>query len=154
MNKKRWLLGVAVALALLWFAVRWGVSTVAPQHSLGSEQGRLAPCPDSPNCVSSFAEDAEHRVDPLTIADSTDEAIERLQSIVAAMPGASIVTADPRYLHAEFRSTLLGFVDDVELLLDEQTGVVHIRSSSRVGHSDLGVNRRRMEELRRRFESQ
>lgn len=116
--------------------------------SLGVKDGRLAPCPAAPNCVSSQAEDAAHRVAPLPLAGTPDDALKRLKQVLTALPRTAIVTASDGYLHAECKSRLIGFVDDVELLVDEQARVIHIRSASRVGYSDLGVNRQRVEQIR------
>lgn len=89
---------------------------------------------------------------PWPFQGSPQEAMDRLKGIVGAMPRARIVEAADNYLHAEFTSALFRFVDDVEFLIDPAAHVIHFRSASRVGYSDLGANRRRMEELRRRWE--
>ena len=119
--------------------------------SLGVRQGRLAPCPSSPNCVSSLADDEMHRVAPLPFSGTAAAAIDRLAGTVRSLPRASVITATDTYLHAEFRSAVFRFVDDVEFLADESAGVIHLRSASRVGTSDLGVNRRRVETIRARW---
>jgi uncharacterized protein (DUF1499 family) len=101
--------------------------------------GRLAPCPRSPNCVSSDAADAEHGIAPLALA---------AREAVAALPRTRIVSEGGDSLHAECRSALFRFVDDLELQLRPAEGVIAVRSASRIGYSDLGVNRRRVEALR------
>lgn len=121
--------------------------------NLGVSGGRLAGCPDSPNCVSTQASDPAHRMEPMPLAGSAEDAIARLRGILTAMPRSRIVADRENYLHAEFRSALFRFVDDVEFLVDSEARVIHFRSASRVGHSDLGVNRRRMEEIRAAFTS-
>lgn len=113
---------------------------------------RLAPCPRSPNCVSSLATDAVHRVEPLTLGGSPELALARLGEILEAMPRAQVTERDEGYLKARFRSLVFGFVDDLELAVDVAAGVIHVRSASRVGRADLGVNRRRVERLRARYE--
>ena len=124
----------------------------APRASApGVRDGKLSPCPSSPNCVSSQAQDERHRVEPLPYAGSGKEAMASLASVLRALPRTTVVTAAEGYLHAESRSAVFGFVDDVELLLDEAAKVVHVRSASRVGRSDLGVNRRRVEAIRARW---
>jgi uncharacterized protein (DUF1499 family) len=120
--------------------------------NLGVVHGRLADCPAMPNCVCTQASDPEHRMAPLHFDGTPAEARDRLKAVIAAMPRTRIVTANEWYLHAEFTSRLLRFVDDVEFLIDPATHTIHFRSASRVGRSDLGVNRQRMEEIRRRFE--
>jgi uncharacterized protein (DUF1499 family) len=111
--------------------------------NLGVSEGRLAPCKRSPNCVSSQADpaDLEHYVPP--IHGSMDAA----RKAVRSLPRATLIEDKGNYLYAEFRSALLGFVDDVELYFDGQ--VIHVRSCSRLGRRDFGVNRKRVEQLRR-----
>jgi uncharacterized protein (DUF1499 family) len=120
-------------------------------ENLGAHEGKLAPCPDSPNCVCSQAEDAAHRVEPLAFEGSPQEALARLKDVLASWPRTRIITATDTYLHAECRSLLFRFVDDVEFLLDGSKGVIQVRSASRAGRSDLGVNRRRVEAIRQAF---
>lgn len=113
--------------------------------------GRLRACPDSPNCVSSQAADAAHRVEPIGFEGDPAAALERLRRAVLSLPRARIARADRGYLHAEFTSLLFRFVDDVELLIDPAQRLIQVRSASRVGYSDLGANRRRVEAIRRAF---
>lgn len=114
---------------------------------------RLRPCPRSPNCVSTLAaEDSKHRMDPLPLRLAPDQAMDRLKSILARRKRTEIVEQDGGYLHATERSALWRFIDDVELEIDEEAGVIHFRSASRRGYSDLGVNRRRMSEIRAAYE--
>ena len=110
---------------------------------------RLAPCPDSPNCVSSLATDATHAIDPLPLPP--ENPIDVVRQIVESFPGTRVVTADDRYLHATFTSRVFRFVDDVEFLVDEAAGVLQVRSASRLGYGDMGVNRGRVEEIRARL---
>ena len=116
---------------------------------LGVSDGRLAPCPSSPNCVSSRSDDARHRVEPLSLAGNVDAGWLALKQQVAALPRTRIVEQSPLYVRAECRSALFGFVDDLELLLDREAARIQVRSASRTGYGDMGVNRRRIEELRR-----
>ncbi len=134
-----------VMLAMLSFFSR-------KPDNLGVVNGRLTDCPKTPNCVCTQCNDPEHRMEPLRFAGSPEEAMNRLQGIVAAMPRSNVVTADERYMHVEFTSRLFRFVDDVEFLIEPNTRLIHFRSASRVGRSDLGVNRQRMEEIRNRFD--
>ena len=119
--------------------------------NLGVTNGLLAPCPSSPNCVSSQARDPEHSVAPLVYTSSSAEAMAKLKRIMQAMPRTLIVTETPVYLHAEFTSIVMRFVDDVEFSLDESTRAINLRSASRLGKSDLGVNRKRVEEIRSKW---
>lgn len=116
--------------------------------NLGVSDSRLAPCPSSPNCVSSDASDAAHRVPALRLAAPPSEAWRGARDALSELPRTRIVEERSDYLHAECRSALLGFVDDLELQLRASEGVIAIRSASRLGYSDLGVNRRRVERLR------
>ncbi len=116
---------------------------------LGVSDRGLAPCPPSPNCVSSDASDAAHRVEAFTLSASPDESWRVLREEVAALPRTTVIEETPNYLHAQCSSALFGFVDDLELHLRESANAVAVRSASRVGYSDLGVNRRRVERLRK-----
>ena len=119
--------------------------------NLGVTDGRLSDCPSSPNCVSTQADDADHRMEPIPFTGSSDEAMQRIKTLVAEMPRTKVVTVADNYLHVEFRSAFFRFVDDVEFLVDSETQIIHFRSASRVGHSDFGVNRDRMEQIRKAF---
>jgi uncharacterized protein (DUF1499 family) len=121
--------------------------------NLGVVNGRLADCPSSPNCVGTQASDPDHRLEPIHFTGTLEEAMARLKTIVAAMPRSKIVTAGERYMHAEFTSRVFRFVDDVEFLIDPESKAIHFRSASRLGRSDLGVNRRRMEGICQRFDA-
>ena len=112
---------------------------------------RLSPCPTSPNCVSSLSEDKSHYVEPLKYNGKPEEAREKLISVIHSMKRSEIVTAEIDYIHSTFKSALFGFVDDVEFSFDDQRKVIDVRSASRTGYSDLGVNRKRVEEIRKRF---
>ncbi|MBH0201805.1 MAG: DUF1499 domain-containing protein [Nitrospira sp.] len=111
-------------------------------------QRTLPPCPSSPNCVSTQATDESHTITPFQYKKSRAEAKEALKAVLTTLPRTKLVEEDESYLHYEFISLLLRFVDDVEFLFDEPTKTVHFRSASRTGYSDLGVNRKRMEQVR------
>jgi uncharacterized protein (DUF1499 family) len=117
-----------------------------------SPASRLAPCPRRPNCVSTQApEGSSKRMDPIPYMGSLSQARERLLKILRAYPRTRIVKEEPDYLKAECTSRLFRFVDDVELLLDDQAKRIHFRSASRLGYRDYGVNRARMERIRAAF---
>ena len=126
-----------------------GCAAATPK--LGVVDGKLAPCPESPNCISSQASDEEHQTEPLPIRTTPEEAMKRLSEILRAMPRARVVTESPTYLRAEFTSRIFRWVDDVEAYVEPDAKLVHIRSSSRTGYSDLGVNRSRIETIRERY---
>src|SRR5208283_5568669 len=115
-----------VLLAMLSFFSR-------KPDNLGVVNGRLTDCPSSPNCVCTQGGDPEHHMEPIPFTGSPEEAMERLKAVIAAMPRSKIVTADERYIHAEFTSRLFRFVDDVEFLIEPDTKTIHFRSASRVG---------------------
>lgn len=120
--------------------------------NLGVYSGRLAPCPSSPNCVSSYSQDAEHGVVYLSYDSNNPEtAIANLKQIVASIPRTNIVKEDKNYLYSEFTSKIMGFVDDVEFYVDEDANAIQVRSASRLGESDLGVNRERVETIRTKW---
>lgn len=110
--------------------------------TLGIQSGQLAACPDSPNCVSSVDSRESHGIEP--IAGS----LSRIKVAISAMDRVNIVEEQDNYLYAEFTSRLMGYVDDVEFLADPANNQVHVRSASRLGHSDMGVNRQRIEAIR------
>ena len=112
-------------------------------NNLGVKDGKLAACPGTPNCVSSQSEDPQSKIDPLPMVSIAD-----LKTIVENMERTTIIEVTDNYLYAEFKSKLMGYVDDVEFYLDSGANVVHVRSASRLGKSDLGVNRKRIEEIR------
>ena len=109
-------------------------------------------CPDSPNCVSSLARDARHFVDPFTFQDKPAEAMHRLRRALLTEKRVTIVEDQPAFLHAEVRSLLFRFVDDVEFSLSTDQGLIQVRSAARTGYSDFGVNRRRIERIRQVFQ--
>lgn len=123
--------------------------------NLGAKAGRLAPPRTTPNCVSSQADpaDAEHYIAPISYKGGAAQAMAAVRKAVEGMEGASIIGQEPNYLYAEFRTRLMRFVDDVEFVYDEKAGLIHVRSASRLGRRDFGVNRARVEALRSRIEA-
>ncbi len=119
--------------------------------ALGLNNGQLQPCPVSPNCVvsqGSGAEDGEHTIAPLTYGSDRDTARQVLLQVLTVVPGAVVVDEQDDYIRAEFTSKLMGFVDDGEFYFPADEPVIQVRSASRLGESDLGVNRRRLEQIR------
>ncbi|MDA1186125.1 MAG: DUF1499 domain-containing protein [Acidobacteria bacterium] len=115
---------------------------------LGVRNGRLAPCSHRPNCVSSDATDAPHAISPLVLRISPPEGWAAARIALAELPRTRVIAATADYLRAESSSALLGFVDDVELHLRAEEGLIAVRSASRLGFGDMGVNRRRIDMLR------
>lgn len=126
-----------------------GILTGRRPQKIGAKDGRLQPLRDrSLNSVSSYAQTEYNRIAPLAGGADVKKTFEQLGKLIAADQSAKIVTQQPGYLYAEFKTKLLGFVDDVEFLLDTKARVIHLRSASRLGRKDFGVNRKRIEALR------
>jgi len=119
---------------------------------IGLIDGRLAPCGGKPNCVVSQGGDERHHIDPIAYEGKKTAAVETIQQVVQGMAGTHIVTQTDHYLHVEFRSKMMGFVDDVEFHFPD-TGIIHMRSASRVGYTDFGANRKRLEKIRQLFKN-
>lgn len=120
---------------------------------LGVHDGRLKPCPNSPNCVCSYDADAEHAIAPLSYTATSTEAIIALKQVIQSLERTTVITESADYLYVEFSSKLMGFVDDVEFYLDPAAKVIQVRSASRLGKSDLGVNRTRIETIRTQLQA-
>lgn len=145
---------VLVLLALYGLALIV-IPMVSPRpDGLGASEGRFnQPCPNKPNCVSSQADpdDSGHYIAPMPFDGSTAEARTRLIAVIDSLPRSRIITQEDHYLHVEFRSLLWRFIDDTEFIIDATSGQVHVRSAARLGYSDMGVNRARVESIRKAF---
>lgn len=117
-----------------------------PPQNIGVRQGKLTPCPETPNCVSSFESSEKHSIAPL------EANLDQIQEILLGMDEANIVEVVDDYLYAEFTSRIMGYIDDVEFLADPTRNLTHVRSASRLGYSDLGANRKRVEAIRKQPE--
>ena len=146
--------GAAAGIAL-HLAIAKGDTMFAGKRPtyLGVKDGRLARPKSTPNCVSSQADpaDREHYIAPIAFNGSALDAIAAARKAVEGMPRATVIRHEGNYLYAEFRSKVMGFVDDVEFTYDEKAGVLHVRSAARLGRRDFGVNRARVEALRARI---
>jgi uncharacterized protein (DUF1499 family) len=129
------------------------ISSLEAQSMKNGQATLLSECPSSPNCVSSLArqDDATHYAPPLPFRGDAAESMKRIDSIVRAMPRVRIVRSDAQRLEAVFTSRLFRFKDDVVFAVDAERRLVHFRSASRTGYSDMGVNRKRIEEIRRAY---
>jgi len=139
------LLGMLLAAIFLL-----GCSGTRPP-GVGQGAGKLAPCPQTPNCVSTNADDRTHAIAPLEYQGPKEQAMEDLAAAIEAMPRTNIIKKSENYLYAQFTSAFWRFVDDVEFSFAPDSTIIHFRSASRLGKSDFGVNRDRMEGIRRRF---
>jgi len=116
---------------------------------LGIRSGKLKDCPNKPNCVQSqMAPDDSHFISPITYTSPRSDEQKRLKSLLQTIPRTSLIKEEDGYLYYEFTSLLMRYVDDVEFYLDDTTKLIHVRSASRLGHSDLGVNKKRVESIR------
>lgn len=128
-----------------------------PRHLGMQADGSLKACrPGAGNCVCSQhprgARDPHH-VQPFRYSGNAGDAMTRLLAVLLQQPRCRLVSTSPAYIHAEFQSALLGFVDDAEFLLAPADGLIHVRSAARLGLSDFGVNRARVEQIRESFDS-
>ena len=141
-------IGAIRSAIALGFFLSGCISMGQGEHSNhGVSNGVLLPCPASPNCVSS--QNTEHFVEPLAYAETPEEARQDLITVLNRMKRVTIVEENAGYLRAEFRSALFRFVDDVEFYFNDSAKSIEVRSASRVGYSDFGVNRRRVEAIRK-----
>ena len=123
---------------------------------LGVINGQLMPCPETPNCVSSQAQDTEHFIAPIQFLGTAQEAQDRLLRLLTAWARTNITRVEEDYIHVEFTSRIFRFIDDVEFYFastDAEQTLIHVRSASRVGRSDLGANRKRVEQIRTKFQT-
>lgn len=140
---------VLVKVIFMGILASFFASCAGERPNLGVNNGALMPCPSSPNCVSSQATDDEHRIAPLAFSGDPDPAFLHLKQILSGRKDTKITAEETGYIRVEFHTTF--FVDDGEFLLDRNSKAIHVRSASRIGHSDFGKNRNRMEEIRREF---
>ena len=144
---------ILVVFAVVLLAAIGGLaylSLTAPAPDTRLIDGRFRPCPGTPNCVSSESSDAASQVAPFRFEGAPEAAWDRMRKAIAESSGRVVETREG-FLHATFTSRVFRFVDDLELRLEAEKSLIHIRSASRVGKSDLGVNRERVEALRVRF---
>ena len=136
-------------LPWIWVPIFFFLAACASnQVTTGLVDSRFAPCPDSPNCVSSDATDEKHRVEPYRLTATAEDAWHGLQNVLAAEERTRLVEVNDSYLHVEVRSAIMRFVDDTEFSLRAGEGIIAVRSAARTGYSDRGVNRKRIERIR------
>ena len=143
---------IALGLFCIFFVLtRMGLFSGQRPTNLGVNSGKLSPCPETPNCVSTQAVDSEHTIPALAMTGTMQQAHNTLISVLDDLPRTNVVVNNQDYVHVEFHTGIMKYTDDVEFWLDNTTGVIHFRSASRLGVSDLGLNRRRMESFRKKF---
>lgn len=142
----------AVPLALFLLVAASCIATrMAPAAPTAPADAPLPPCPATPNCVCSEDPDPGHQITPLAFTGAPAEALARLQRVVLGLPRTTLLSESGTGFRVECRTRLFRFVDDLEFRLDTPRGVIQVRSASRVGYSDLGTNRRRVERIRQAF---
>lgn len=140
---KFFIVSIVMMLGLAMLSFNSGTSP-----TLGVTEGKLAPCPTSPNCVSTQTDSQAHQLPPVSWSGGREEAMARIKEVIDRdFSRAQLIDEGPGYLRYEFRSLIFRFVDDVEFYIDEAAEEIHFRSASRVGHSDLGVNKSRMHKI-------
>lgn len=149
----RMLIGVAAIAVAGTITLAILARVVKRPAGLGVKNGKLYRCPNSPNCVSTQSQDPRHQISPIPYTTSVEEAKSALLQIINSMERTTIIVDEPTYVLAEFKSTGVGYVDDVELYFDEDAGVIHFRSSSRLPYWDWNANRKRMEAIRSAYET-
>lgn len=145
------LVGLFIALLVAFLGLQGLNAMSKPASELGVTDGKLAACPNKPNCVLSQLSEGDHAIEPLRFEDDAGAAWKRLRQVVDSLPRTKVVSEEDGYLYCEFRTAIMRYVDDVEFLLDAKNGKIDFRSASRIGYSDMGANRKRMESIRRKF---
>ena len=140
----RWLIGIVIVLVVVIGFLFW--KNLSMPKTTGVINGRLQPCPKSPNCVCCCHDDKSHYIAPLPF--SSEKTLDQIQTFLFTHYIAHVVQRNPDYLHVVVTTPVLRFKDDLEFAVDREKGVVKVRSASRVGYSDGGVNRARIEALR------
>ena len=149
---------IFLAVVVVWIGVRLIFPDVptffagTQPENIGVTNEKLLSRPSTPNCVSSQSEDAEHSIEPLIYQGEGEQVISALKDIINQEERTEIVSETSDYLYAQFTSQWMGFIDDVEFFVNKDKGVIDVRSASRSGESDLGVNRERIESIRQALE--
>lgn len=141
------------AFMLILSAIAIAACSGTPPSHLGVFNDQLATCPDTPNCVSSFAdpENSTHYIEPISF-NNPQTIRAALEKLITSSANVTLIKSEPRYIYAEYQSRLMKYVDDVEFYIVPDQQVIHVRSASRLGYGDLGVNRKRIEMLRTKIE--
>jgi uncharacterized protein (DUF1499 family) len=122
-----------------------------PKKPIGIVDGKFYPCPKTPNCVSTQAVDEKFKIEPINYSGSLSDAKSKIINIINSLKRSKVITNEGNYIHVEFRTATFKFIDDVEFLFDDKEKIIHFRSRARMGYSDMGVNRKRMEKITNLF---
>lgn len=138
-----------IVILILGAAARPGISYLSKNKArTGLSDNQFIACPDTPNCVSSMTADNAHKIEALSLSDNPALSLDSIAALIKQQTNTQIVTLESGYLHATYKTKVLGFIDDVEMLQLPQSDVIEVKSASRLGRSDFGINRKRIEELR------
>lgn len=147
----KWFIYAVVTLVVIMGVVLIAYSVASrKQPELGLQNGELRPCPATPNCVCSEHQVESAYVEPLSYTTTAEEAWIKIKRVIAET-GGSVITEEADYLRVEYQTPLVRYIDDVEFRLDKDNQQIHVRSASRVGQSDMGANRKRVEKIRMSF---
>jgi uncharacterized protein (DUF1499 family) len=141
-------IGLGVLLLLVGLVVARLRTPSADEVRVGIADGRFVPCPKTPNCVSTMATDAGHRIEAIPYRGTGEQAIKAARAALESLPRTRLLEEEANYLRAEARTLIFRFVDDVEIYVPAGEGLIHYRSASRVGQGDVGTNRKRYERFR------
>ena len=142
---------VGTLLFLLIVSVLTRTFPPSKPETVGLRDNSLQNCGSKPNCVCSLQKDSTHGIAPFQIRENVNSSMEKLSKIIRSMNGARIISNRENYLYAEFKTSFFGFIDDVEFHANESANQIEVRSASRLGYSDLGLNRSRVESIRERY---
>jgi uncharacterized protein (DUF1499 family) len=151
-TNKKCAMNKIITIVLISFIFLMGCSGTIPKLALIS--GQLMPCPEKPNCVSSNVKDKEHFIAPMNFTGTRQDAQELMLQILKSLKQTKIVVVEENYIRVEFTSKIFRFIDDVEFYFSStktEKTLIDFRSASRIGHSDLGANRKRIEQIRNKF---
>jgi uncharacterized protein (DUF1499 family) len=132
----------------IFLALTVSLCNTSATWAVGVSDNHLTSCPTSPNCVLSQNADSKHAIDAIAYHVDRDEARKILLKVLTVVPRTSVIEQTDNYIHAISKSRIFGFVDDVEFYFPANENIIHLRSAARVGEGDLGVNRRRLEQIR------
>lgn len=144
--------GLFAFVILMVVAALSGVFAMAKPENLGVQNGQLAPLVNKPNNLSTYEKGAYAQATPLSYSGDMAAARDALVAVLGNMDRSKVQSVDGNYVHATFRSRIFKFVDDVEFLFDDEAKIIHFRAGARTGYGDMGVNQKRMEEIRAAFE--
>ena len=147
MFKKSFLVVAGILLLFVGYLVWQAKQSESNDPTMTHSRTELPACPDKPNCVSTQATDDAHRAQPIPYTGGMEAAKQKLLGVLDGLPRTKRITDEGGYLHYTFKTWPIPFIDDVEFLFDDDAKLIHYRSASRVGHSDLGVNAKRMAKI-------